>query len=65
MRSSDRNTLPKLIGDSRRFLQVLINLVKNAVKFTKYGSVKIKASYSNQTSLLIVRIEDTGTGIAK
>lgn len=44
---------------------MLINLVKNAVKFTKYGSVKIKASYSNQTSLLIVRIEDTGTGIAK
>ena len=26
--------LPSLVGDSRRFKQVLVNLIKNALKFT-------------------------------
>ena len=30
-------SLPKLVGDGRRFKQVLMNIVKNAIKFTKRG----------------------------
>ena len=53
-----------LFGDERRFKQVLINLIKNALKFTKNGQIKIKALYRTAKSELIVSVEDTGVGIA-
>ena len=56
--------LPRLIGDERRLKQVLINLVKNALKFTHSGSVQVKASYESVDELLVVHVEDTGVGIA-
>ena len=37
-----------LVGDERRFKQVLMNLVKNALKFTKSGMVKIRAYYEGE-----------------
>lgn len=57
-------SLPMLIGDERRFKQVLINLVKNAIKFTTKGSIKIKATYELPSQTMIVHVEDTGVGIA-
>ena len=56
--------LPKMIGDERRFKQVLINLVKNAMKFTVTGSISIKACYNNEARSLNVHVVDTGAGIA-
>ena len=53
-----------LVGDERRLKQVMINLIKNALKFTKKGRIKIKVSYDFLTSSLIVSVEDTGVGIA-
>ena len=46
-------------------MQVLINLVKNALKFTKKGYVKIKVCYLAERQNLIIEVEDSGTGIAK
>ncbi len=37
-----------LLGDERRLKQVLINLVKNAKKFTDKGGIEIKVSYSTK-----------------
>ena len=57
--------LPMLYGDQRRFKQVLMNLVKNAIKFTSKGSIKIKACYRGPPdNLLIIHVQDTGKGIA-
>ena len=56
--------LPKVIGDIRRFQQVMINLVKNAIKFTNRGQIEIKACYRYDLKSIVVHIADTGAGIA-
>ena len=57
----------KLIGDPTRISQVIINLVHNAIKFTKEGSVSLtlKAQSVNIESMQIaISVKDTGIGIA-
>ena len=63
--TADGGKLPKLVGDGKRFQQVIINLVKNAMKFTIVGSIQIKAKYCNTQSLIKVSVIDTGSGIAE
>jgi PAS domain S-box-containing protein len=51
--------------DERRLRQVLLNLLGNAVKFTPAGgSVRVTASLDAATRSFILRIIDTGIGIA-
>ena len=58
--------MPKLYGDRRRFKQVVINLIKNAIKFTNTGMIEVKACYRQAPeNLLIVHIKDSGKGISK
>lgn len=58
----------KLFGDKNRILQVLVNVLNNAVKYTSKGSVSLNLT-SNQTDFdridLIATISDTGIGIKK
>jgi signal transduction histidine kinase len=57
--------LPTAIkGDSARLQQILVNLVNNAVKFTKEGSVHVKLSLMNKQEWGIA-VSDTGMGIPK
>ena len=52
-----------MIGDERRLRQVLMNLVRNALKFTnRYGAVTIKVCHTE--GFLVANVGDTGTGIA-
>ena len=51
-------------GDERKFKQILVNLLTNAVKFTpEGGQVKVEARMGD--SAAIVSVVDTGIGIAK
>ena len=62
----EETQLPEvLFGDELRFKQVLVNLVKNALKFTEKGFVRILAGYDQNESLLRVHIQDSGIGIAE
>ncbi|MDC0598367.1 ATP-binding protein [Gammaproteobacteria bacterium] len=58
----------KLIGDSNRIRQVLINFIGNAIKFTKHGGILIKVkadNYELNKCSVIFEIIDTGIGISK
>jgi K+-sensing histidine kinase KdpD/CheY-like chemotaxis protein len=54
--------LPEIIGDQDKLIQVVINLISNAVKFTDKGSVTCRARQANGE--IVVSIIDTGRGIA-
>ena len=56
-----------LRGDSGRIRQILVNLVSNAVKFTKRGSVDIRVGLReirDSTVELLFEVIDTGVGIS-
>ncbi|MFW6005020.1 MAG: PAS domain S-box protein, partial [Desulfonatronovibrionaceae bacterium] len=58
----------KLLGDSLRLKQVLINLVGNAVKFTQEGEVEIGVSQIRQGDdqvHLLFSVHDTGIGMSR
>jgi PAS domain S-box-containing protein len=56
-----------LIGDEARVRQILFNLVGNALKFTKQGSVKLEMTSlgvgKDETYNVLFTVSDTGIGI--
>jgi len=50
--------------DRRRFKQVIINLMGNAVKFTDEGKVSINAEITDD-NVIEITVQDTGIGIKK
>ena len=63
--SMSRDTPDVMVGDQPRVQQVLINLIGNACKFTKQGSIAISVYVSSHEGepRLTVAVKDTGTGI--
>jgi signal transduction histidine kinase len=59
-------SLPPVIGDHHRLIQVVINLLSNAVKFTAAGSVTVRVieTLGGSGAEVVVSVADTGTGIA-
>lgn len=55
--------LKAVLGDPDRLLQVLINLVSNAIKFTERGVITIEMRQQND--MVLVSVADTGIGIAE
>jgi GAF domain-containing protein/CheY-like chemotaxis protein len=56
--------LPEIVGDQDKLIQVVINLISNAVKFTDKGSVTCRALSDQSKGEIVVSIIDTGMGIA-
>ena len=55
-------SVPSVMLDEHRIRQVLFNLIGNAVKFTKQGSITVSAAYTGTD--LEFDVADTGCGIA-
>ncbi len=73
-----QNQLPRLIKtDGRRLMQVLRNLIANAIKFTEHGSITLQSSIAksgwskdnrilnDSDSVVVFSVIDTGIGIPK
>ena len=56
-------------SDKSKLRQILLNLIGNAVKYTKQGSITVQLSVetlaNQQACLLIFAVKDTGVGIAE
>jgi len=62
-----RNVPDRLIGDSHRFKQILINLIGNAIKFTDEGEVAVEITQLSRVDdqlKMRVSVSDTGKGVS-
>lgn len=55
--------LPPIFGDKDKLIQVIINLISNAEKFTEEGSILVKACRLGNE--IHISVKDTGIGISK
>ncbi len=58
----------RLVGDSLRLRQVLLNLINNAIKFTEEGFIKVETELTKETDEFVFvkfTISDTGIGISE
>jgi len=64
--------LPIVVGDARRFEQILLNLLSNAIKFTEMGEVRLTAKLLDAAGLdagrpaatsIQLSVRDSGIGI--
>jgi signal transduction histidine kinase/DNA-binding response OmpR family regulator len=61
------NVPDRVVGDPQRIRQCLVNLVGNAVKFTRRGEIVVEVSAAAQENGTVVtrfEVRDTGIGIA-
>lgn len=57
-----------LVGDATRLTQIMVNLIGNAIKFTRQGSISIEVYIRERSENIIVlgfKVSDTGIGIER
>lgn len=62
MRRDIAEVLPRLTGDRKRLLQIFLNILSNACRFTEQGHVTVTAKA--ESGHVLVSVADTGPGIA-
>lgn len=55
--------LPPVFADEKRLVQILVNLVHNALKYTEQGAVTVSAALKN--GRMTVSVSDTGPGMSE
>ena len=50
-------------ADKTRLYQVIANLLGNAIKFTKQGSISVSVDVNDNNNELVISVKDTGEGI--
>jgi cell cycle sensor histidine kinase DivJ len=55
--------LPDMVADRRALNQIMINLISNALKFTRRGGCVVVSAGAERTCL-VVSVEDNGVGVS-
>ncbi|MEC0226726.1 hybrid sensor histidine kinase/response regulator [Paenibacillus alba] len=58
-----KESMPQVMADEKRLVQVLYNLLHNALKFTEIGTISVSAEV--QEGRAFIHISDTGVGMNK
>ena len=63
----DEKLPPVLYGDCFRLKQIILNLMTNSIKYTKFGYVLLKVDCLNSKNkcMLTITVEDSGIGMTK
>jgi PAS domain S-box-containing protein len=56
--------LPVVRSDRQKVKQILLNLLTNALKFTRRGSVTVSCAHRRRSGTVAIAVADTGIGIA-
>jgi len=59
----DPNTPPIIDIDKNRYMQIILNILGNALKFTNKGRIDVEVIYDRANDILITNVRDTGIGI--
>jgi signal transduction histidine kinase len=57
------DSIPLISGDKNRIMQVLLNLVSNACKFTEKGTIELESKKVGEN--ILISVKDSGMGIDK
>ncbi len=61
MNSTISQSFPTILADEKRLIQILFNLLHNAIKYTDAGSIEISAHI--EKNMAVILIHDTGLGM--
>ena len=54
-----------LLGDEKRLKQVLVNLLRNALNFSRCKPVYLMTKFDDESQCLCVRVVDQGKGMSR
>ena len=58
-----RARLPEVVADLRSLRQIALNLLSNAIRFTRAGGQVIVSTALEDTGEVVMRVRDTGIGM--
>lgn len=63
MRMDVNESMPAVLADEKRLVQILYNLIHNALKYTEAGMISVSAEVRNNRA--VIHITDTGVGMSQ
>ncbi len=65
IRTSLSGAVPPVVADPRSLRQIILNLVSNAIKYTKSGGQVIVSTVFEESGEVVLRVRDTGIGMSE